>query len=386
MFVSILINYTSSKMSAAASLQPQSDLSSYLVFMSDEEDSNNNNSNLPVIKTMQELVQENPHMLMMNPEADTPRCELAWNKFQIDMRNNNHQITLEKPVQVAAAATTETNTTTATKTVFDVKKLHAVAGATIPWQIPLFHQKISQLTVPKWFFFDETTNAEEFREKNLFGQEQLTDLLRRGTLKLPELNAPFETEILGEAGRWLRVKTNRYYHFPPCVRQMNCIGSTLLVNRVKGLTTPMVLMQMLFPEEYQQFIIHGELPPNTPQRPCILCCRYDLGDWITFLRSNRMHQHNTNNTSTPVVDFKNECKQVFQFYRNPKDVEKGYDSRFMLKPQIGEAIVDSIVLLNTSLLECKTLSNGRRRIAQDALFYRGNKEPNPNIGESVQHF
>jgi hypothetical protein len=334
---------------------------------------------LPVIKSIQDVIKNFPHM-QSNPETGEPNCLLACNKFQNDMKTLGHEIELKaKPT----TTTNELTLSSSNKTAFEIKKYHATSSEIIPWQIPVFETKIRRLTVPNWYFDDGTATPEELMKSNKLTQEQFHSLLRKGVFALPELKADMESELLGEAGAWTHIRTGQEYYFPPCKNGFECIGYTH-VGKMKGLEKPMILMQILFPQEYTHFMKTTFLSNSTPKRPCVLCCRDALGDWVTALRADKMQ----GGTGMIIVgqNFQDESKQVLQFYSNPKNQDNGYAAEFMLHAQPNEPIIESLVTLNLSLLECKSLSNGRRRIDQSALFYKSPIQPKPQLGETLQNF
>ena len=321
---------------------------------------------LPVIKSIQQVVLEFPHM---QTTAGSPNCEAACNKFAMDMKTLGHVIELKEP-----------ELSSADQTAFQIKTRHLQQSEIVPWNQPVFYERIYRLTVPNWYYNDGTCSYEKLLEMNRMDQAALHQMVRDRVIELPEQGADLENELLCEAGEWSHPATNKIYVFPACQYGLCCVTQQELVHELKGLDRPMTLMQIMYRQEYKQFLKFGVLP-TMPQRPCVLCARQALGEYVTTLRADRMH-----GASNKGQNFQDLSKQVLQWYRNPQNTANGYDQNFMLPAQQHEPIIHPVVTLNLAQLECKQLANGRRHIDQSSLLYVEPQEPRPGVGEQLSAF
>lgn len=326
---------------------------------------------MPVITSINNLVKDFPHMLT-DPETKLPNCEDACNKFLTDSKTMGCEVELR---------TLNSDLSSSKLSLLQVQKNHLQASETCPWQLTAFLEKLSRVPVPQFYFNDQTSTNEELLHINQQSQTTLNQMLRTGVLQLPIAPVVLENELLHEAGEWRHHKNGQTYHFPPCSFGEDCLANKHLVGKIAGLNKPMILMQFMFLEEYWEFYQHQK--SSFPPRPCVLCCRDSLGDFVTFLRANQMQGKQL---MTQRAQFELKSDQVMQFYRNLQGQENGYDSHFMLPTKLGEPIIESILTLNTCMLKCVTLETGRRRIDQSALIWHPPKNPVPRVGESLRHF
>lgn len=355
---------------------------------------------MPVIQSIQQLIHDNPHM-QSNPATGQPNCEAACNKFLNDMKSLGHNIELQHHTNNNNNTTKKKSSSTTATTdlvlgsednnnnnnAVDIKKSHKNCSDVIPWQFVVFTEKIRKLHVPNWYFNDSTLSNEAIIELNKKDQDTFNNLLRRGVLALPEQNTIIENELLTEAGEWKHIKPPyTLYYFPSCSLGLECIGQSesLLIGKLKGLTSPIKLTQVMYIDEYKT-LLKTNSTSHIPPRPCVLCCRYLLADWVTFLRANQMQGKTGIHKMHSAFEYKSD--QVHQFYRNPQDCVNGYAKQFMLPAKPKEPIIESIVTLNLCQLECKTHPiNGRRYIDQSSLFYVPPPLPQPRVGENLQTF
>jgi hypothetical protein len=373
-------------MANTGNLPPPVDLSSLTIYTKMPLDQ------MPIIQSLQQLVLQYPHM-QSNAITGQPNCIEACNKFTDDMKASGHEVQLvehtnnntNKPnkKQLVDELKLSTHDTDAKK----IKERHKELSNIIPWQLAAFTEKINLLPVPNWYFNDSTMDNKQLMEQNQKNQDTINSLLRKGVYELPLQTTVIENELLTEAGEWPHAKrpNDAKYFFPACCLNLKCIGqSTEIIGKLKGLTSPIKFTQVMYVEEYQK-LLQTNSTAHIPPRPCVLCCRYLLGDWVTFLRANSMEGKNS--IQKIHYGFEYKSQQVHQFYRNPQDCVKGYAKQFMLAAKPKEPIIESIVTLNLSLLECKLHpATGRRYIDQSALFYQPIPIPKPKIGENLQNF
>lgn len=323
---------------------------------------------LPVIKNIRELVLEYPHM-QSDPITGQPNCTDALNKFNTEMKTLNHEIEAKVMLLQDELPIPKPS---------EIQKKHFESANT--WQLDVFKDKLRRLPIPQLIFHDPNSSDEELFSMFKMPQEDLVKMLRSEALRLPIASAQLESDLLRESGTWSHLVTKRIYNFPPCMWGPECMTYSKLVGKIQGLDKPMILTQFMFEEEYTAFI-QGGRSGNIPPRPCVLCCRDSLADWIVYLRAEKLK-----GTTSSSIRFQNPEKEIHQFYRNQQNCENGYDSNFMLPVKIGEPIIESIVTLNSSLLRCDTLINGRRRIDQSALLWKHAKLPEPKSGETMKNF
>jgi len=290
----------------------------------------------------------------------------------------------------------------ANKTPEQIQQLHTLQYQIKPWQLTELLKKIRTLKPPRFFFRDPKASDEQTLTANSqYTQENYNDMLRDGVLDLCEQDSVIENDLLCESGYWTHVALEAQYSdyrkfaFPPCANGDECIGcNERFYKLIKNCNAPILLTQVLFRDEYLDLLRKGRVDPGIPKRPCVLCCRYTLGDWITFLRANTMmglrERSTIGSNPTPNTNqfdqFELRTKQVHQFYRNPEDCKNGYSREFMIQPKNNEPIIAPLVALNLTMLQMKTLPNGRRAIDQSALLYKPPEKPVPRTAENMRVF
>lgn len=345
---------------------------------------------LPVIKSISELIQDMSH-LGDNPDTGQPNCAVAFTKFGTEMLERGHSVSFEPPVSVpevkmdSSEAPANVNTDDIAEMIRERARRHLQAANFDPWQTHEFQQLIDNFPVPTYFF------------RHNMDQDNLYEMLRSRQVRLPLMPASLESELLRESGNWPYqyrrtdgVVEEKVYNFPPCslAQRSRCIAqSSFLMSTLDGLDAPMVPVSLMFVEEWKHFLRTGypvESGQSWQPRPCILCCRAMLVDWVMFLRVNSMFGFPTHKQS----GFEWRTDQVMQFYRNLKGGQDGYAEQFMLDPQpsFKESIIESVVKVNAALLKCRKDSKGRRFIDQSALLWKGPSVPTPHVGEPVSIF
>ncbi len=263
---------------------------------------------------------------------------------------------------------------------------HNKQVATKAWFTEALKKKIEQLTVPRFYQDDVVGGGGS-------SSDALSDALRRGQVHIPVMPSQLESELLCEAGRWEHSR-NCTYDFPACARGDKCVCTTEY--QAMGAPKPFVCTAMMYPREWKDFL-ESFTPPQVI-RPCIMCLRFTLADYITFLRQQRMYTDTPDTTQGSSLDCnpvyqesaRYRAPSVFQLYYNLVDCPGGYHKEYILKPQAGENIIQPIVRPCVSFCPVSVLQNGRLYIDQSAIAcsMEGWKpsDRTPNIGENLRHF
>lgn len=247
----------------------------------------------------------------------------------------------------------------------------------------------------------------------LFGNgvtdEQLIQMTKDRTLELPLLTSDHENLLLRESGKSWCSETQKHVLFPPCVHGEKCRAYTLplLVSQPmpqvqtpssasasaaalpdaaddnKGSVDPvkpLILTQILYPHEYDALTRSGSI--HVEPRPCVLCMRYALYDFVLCLRNSRRDSHG----GLVVVP---ESIGLHQLYRSLVDEPGGYSRDQMMMPdaQSWEGFVDPFVVYRYSKLRAvyDTVSSCWF-VDQRALLYYPPRPVSALVGESVAHF
>jgi len=261
-----------------------------------------------------------------------------------------------------------------------VKRVKACAVID-PWASQALTQRINALPKPLYFPRDISIAMAE---------DKMQDALRRRQLELTLMKASFEQELLQESGTFV-CADGVTRTFPPCSFRENCV-CTVLFARIQhseaGVsTTPFACTQMFYPEQYSEFWKSGKIPQSPT--PCLLCCRKTLADAVVHSRLS-----NTASTEdeaalmegTTFVRAK-QGYEIYQLYRNLFNEPEGYFRDYALIMRPEEAIVDSIVLLNISMLRLRTDPATKRRVVdQSFLLWKSVPPCAPRVGERESVF
>ena len=217
--------------------------------------------------------------------------------------------------------------------------------------------------------------------------EQCIESLKTRQFELPTLMSGYESELLAQAGKFYHPRALKEIVFPPCKNGKECVA---LVHRgyIKSLLPKWqgcILTQLMFPEEYRALIKEGLQPCII--RPCILCVRQRMSEFVTLRRSDNR------------VKVDDMC--LVQMYKNLSDCHGGYCSQYLLKPKPGvfEGFLDFLCKDRLDLLSVYVDDYNRIHIDQSALVWKGGSSSSsssssiespsgltPNIGETVQSF
>lgn len=283
---------------------------------------------------------------------------------------------------VATTTTTTTSQDTAlsvmpVRTVQEVEDAHRVSANQNPWEAQMMLERLSILPVPSLYLLDLSAAT---------SRQEMEAALRRRQLELPFMPSWFETELLQEAGVFTHpsLPSGETVRFPPCALGGKCVGMTL-IRRFPGASPTevgFVLTAVLFRDEYTELLKHRKQPSSS--RPCVLCCRKTLCDWVLFLR----HSPLLASESPTGVVFQDDHSNVYQIYRNAVDTEDGYCRQSVLFPHQKEAIIDPIPLLQIGSLQLvrSTTPGARRRIDQSTIVFKTPPVARPKIGEKESTF
>jgi hypothetical protein len=355
---------------------------------------------IPKMKSMSELLHDAPH-LTMNPFDGSPICQEAKDKVTSGQTSKRKEPSPEAPAAVVAAAAAaammfdENPRALASPGTEDLTK--ALAAARIAQQPDLqghwvkneFEKRIAALPRPEFYDPDNPLSS--------ISQKQLEDELRRGRKVLPLQSVELESHLLAEAGTFVH-KTNatkKELFFPPCSNGDKCRGMT---SRLRGQTRPCIFTMLLFDREYYYLINSGLPPPAEVKRPCVLCCRHDIVEAVTFDRQMRMQgETRAGGVQSSVLPLQHCSGEIVQFYRNRMDCEGGYDRKHMLvtNHDPDDPILEPICMPGRSEIFCVESEllvhkgeNGLPRIVVDQkkLLWKAPPKPVPSIGQNLLNF
>lgn len=247
-----------------------------------------------------------------------------------------------------------------------------------PIQHTIYQLMQSQLVAPT---YTDPMCPNEYRS-----QEEIIERLKnRQGFYLNILDSSHADIMLYQAGPF-RVSEYRIRNFPPCMFKENCF-----INRGKikcdTNAKPFIGRELMFPDEYQHFIKTGT-KNYQGVRPCVICCRYALCLYVPQLRAKTSAASRGDTVNWPRPDGENPPLQLF---REKMDVEGGYLSSCMLKPNPGrwEGFIDPIAMVILSRMTIRAKQNGASSacyVDQDLLKYQPEKREQPRTGEPMSGF
>lgn len=321
-----------------------------------------------------------PHTMIPKPHTV---AELVAKNVHLNIHQKPRQVCSlvdTKLAQPGKPGKSATAPDAVTKTEEELETQQVQEAAVDPWQVVSFNEMLQSLPRPKYNFrsldrqFDAT-------------HQQLIDSLRQGKVELPLLTAEFESELLAESGTF-RHRKGAVVSYPACRRGNECVcmtmgipGMELTENKTNN-TGRFICTAFMYPEEYRNLIYKGVVPRG--DRECILCCRYLLSRWITFLRGMDMAGESGTEAN---FQFQIDPSHVYQLYYNLCDRPMGYYRHCMLIPRPEETLISPICMLNLSLLKVqRDPVTGRRIINQSLLIYQQPVEAVPQLGERMNFF
>lgn len=114
---------------------------------------------------------------------------------------------------------------------------------------------LSNLPMPIFYGCDGTLQG--------LSQEEISQMIASGALRLPEFKASYTQELLKEAGKFYIASAGRLVDFPVCIEGERCVMKTQ--RGIQG-------MGILYPHEYQHLMLFGTCPSSvgfieTPDAP-----------------------------------------------------------------------------------------------------------------------
>lgn len=295
----------------------------------------------PMMKTIAELVAEHRHL--DTSKTQSLMCETASSKL-------------------SSKSSSRVRAHDELKTVD-----HEKAADVDPWQNKLFLSKVATLPRVQYYFRNVQPTL---------SHDQLLTMLKQRQVQLPLLTAEYEQSIMGEAGLF----EGSLVTYPACVNGAQCVTNTMNIPDPEGVGK-FIGTALMYPEELQALKTTGTQPVS--RRPCILCCRYHLADFVLTMRMMKMS--NESDARSAAVDAAADTPQIHQLYRNLVDRPGGYYKEYMLVAREEEAILDPIVMFSCSPLRLVKY-HGRRVVDQNTLVWRPPSTLNANVGEKVSNF
>lgn len=231
-------------------------------------------------------------------------------------------------------------------------------------------------------------------------QEQIIERFHNRSAHLYIIESDFADLLLQESGTWPASENPkdklRLRNFPPCMNGTNCFVNSGRMKTEAENVTAFVCTQLMFPEEYKLFLSKGDI--KLDQRPCIICCRYEICEEVPHLRAKkRLISQGESSTkgggggdTIPWPELKSDTKKtMLQKFREKKDQIGGYLGACMMEPLPGiwEHFIDPITkVILTRMMIKKNKATGRRYIDQNLLKYHPEEREIPHTGESMSHF
>jgi hypothetical protein len=256
-----------------------------------------------------------------------------------------------------------------------------------PIQHTIFNLMKSQLVAPTYI---DPMCPDEYRS-----QEEIIDRLkRRQGFYLHVLESSHADIFLYQSGPF-RVSEYRVRNFPPCMNGVDCFCNR---GKIKCDTNtnakPFIGRELMFAHEYQIFINTGS-KSYQGVRPCVICCRYALCQYVPQYRAKKsLASRGSTTTDTvnwPVVAEPKDTDPPLQLFREKMDVEGGYLSSCMLKPNPGqwEGFIDPISMVILSRMTIRAKQNDGKWVCyvdQDLLKYQPEIKEQPRTGETMSGF
>jgi hypothetical protein len=171
---------------------------------------------------------------------------------------------------------------------------------------------------------------------------------------------------------------SRLVTFPACKFADKCVGHATGAHAIAGLGNEnhgVTIMALLFEGELATLLDVGTIDLGGAQRPCLLCYRHLLCDFLFSLQPRH---------SAPIGST---CIQIFS---NLQDEAGGYRSEFMLNPARTHynGIVAPIVMFQPQLLRGRFDTDEQRWVVdQQTIVWQPPPEPSvPVVGTHLGHF
>lgn len=269
---------------------------------------------------------------------------------------------------------------------------HLGALKTRPYELDVAKQLFEKMHPVAW----QLADAQDSHTAKLSIRQQLQQRL----VSLDLLESSFADVLLYESGRWPALeydeRTHRHHEgktqrtYPACIEGMECVCMTMRFEALDGSKPPgFVCTQLMSLQEYKK-LIESNIQPREA-RPCVLCARNQMGEWVPCLRSMRRSKTMFTSGAASLIggDWTLHPDESFQLFREIKDAEGGYVGKYMLEPNPGawEGFIDPICQLNYSCLFIAPEATGKRRnVDQSMLKYKPEIKENLEVGETIAHF
>jgi hypothetical protein len=206
-------------------------------------------------------------------------------------------------------------------------------------------------------------------------QDHIHKLLRaKTTLSLTLLTAAVQSEMLVQSGSFhfpgLGVR-----HLPPCYHGTKCRG--MIEDTIPGLTERVIFMRAMTEEQWADLKRSNKQPSENANWPCILCGEYNTTHYVLQSR-NLLPAGHTLQREDP--------NEVLQLWYNLVDEEGGYHNRFIFQPNVGEALIEPIVMPNYFTMRAEKAGGVMWRVKRDGIIYHAPTMPQPFIGEREKNF
>lgn len=263
---------------------------------------------------------------------------------------------------------------------------HIEQCRTNPIQHTIFNLMTSQLVAPT---YTDPMCPDEYRSQ----EEIIQRLKKRQGFYLNVLESSHADIFLYQSGPF-RVSEYRVRNFPPCMYGVDCFCNRgkIKCDTNSSNAKPFIGRELMFPSEYQVFISTGS-KSYQGVRPCVVCCRYALCQYVPQYRAKKSlaSRGSTDTVNWPVVAESKDTDPPLQLFREKMDVEGGYLSSCMLKPNPGqwEGFIDPIAMVILSRMTIRAKQNDGKWVCfvdQDLLKYQPETKEQPRTGETMSGF
>lgn len=160
------------------------------------------------------------------------------------------------------------------------------SGRRTVFQFPRVQQLMNELPVCRFEFTDADAESKLDQEELVAAVRHASDTQR---LVLPAFTCAYEAQLMREAGTF-RIG-GRMVTFPACRFGARCVGRATGTHAVPGLHDMatdseggVTLMALLFEGELSTLLDTGSIDLRGNQRPCLLCYRHLLCDFLFSLQ------------------------------------------------------------------------------------------------------
>lgn len=314
-------------------------------------------SDIPVIRSLEDLVLDHPHLAASSSESTGDKKKPA--------KKSSKQQQKQQPKDSSKAAVDELVQAGADKDAIENPLIELDTSR-------ILGQCLSRLVKPA--LVDDRTG------KPLSG-EDMVRRIRQGQAEIPEFLADYESQLLKEAGEF--TITGSQLKFPACMhgnnKQQPCVGMARGF-RVDGQPERVrfVLTAFMYAHEYQRLHETG----NTPdiKRPCVACHRLDV---MTCVYTARGCATASDSKSSSALTH----ETLVQCFTNRCDVQGGYYRRCVTLPDGFEGLVGPLADFRDSYLVARReRTTGRWCVDQSAMIWKPPAARDIQIGDKGSTF